>query len=131
MPDSNPPRTDTDLHLSTILEASPITMLVFSHRGELILANRPAERLFGVPTRQTGRSDAATSSGAFIGSRHPRGANRAPAGTADHPLHWLQRPGQRGSGAPCRDQGGCHEAVHQKEVATLLRTVLEHEEPLP
>jgi len=41
------PLTTSDLQLQFILDASPVGMLVFNDREEIIAANPPAERLFG------------------------------------------------------------------------------------
>jgi PAS domain S-box-containing protein len=43
----HPQLATTDLHLRTLLDASPVGMIVFNDREEIILANPPAEQLFG------------------------------------------------------------------------------------
>jgi PAS domain S-box-containing protein len=47
MRNNKQPLTTSDLQLQFILDASPVGMLVFNDREEIIAANPPAERLFG------------------------------------------------------------------------------------
>jgi PAS domain S-box-containing protein len=54
MKEDAPLLTAADLHLQTILETSPVGMLVFNDREEIIAANPPAEKLFGLsPTDES------------------------------------------------------------------------------
>ncbi len=46
MQENNQPLITSDLQLQFLLNASPVGMLVFNDRGEIILANPPAENLF-------------------------------------------------------------------------------------
>ncbi len=48
MRENNTPLATSDLQLQCILDASPVGMLIFNHREEIIAANPPAERIFSL-----------------------------------------------------------------------------------
>ncbi|WP_306549328.1 PAS domain S-box protein [Desulfobulbus sp.] len=54
MQDTSPSPTNPELNLQFVLDASPVAMLVFNHREEIILTNAPAHRLFDLAAN-TGR----------------------------------------------------------------------------
>jgi len=51
MKENNPPFTAADLQLQTILDVSPVGLLVFSDQEDISTANPPAERFFGLPPK--------------------------------------------------------------------------------
>ncbi|WP_319586420.1 PAS domain S-box protein [uncultured Desulfobulbus sp.] len=79
MQENNQPLTTSDLQLQFILNASPVGMLVFNEREEIILANPTAEKLFDLSSN----TNSLKRCGDFIRCtnrlRTPRGCGHSPS----------------------------------------------------